>query len=121
MAGRFRNILPAISQGGELGGKHVEPVVQILTKAPGVDHRFEISIGSGDNPNFYLYLGRTADTGEISLFAAYSAISDAVEAMRLGAGGTVDLKHHATVEQASRQTSIGKFIRDVFAITVLHT
>ena len=49
--GQRRDVGQPIPQGGELNGKHAQPVIQILAKPPGLDLRFQVAVGRGDDPD----------------------------------------------------------------------
>ena len=62
-----RNILATLAQRGHFNRKHIQPIVQILTKRTFVDHFFQIAVSRSQNAHIGLYRARTAHPFEALL------------------------------------------------------
>ena len=65
-AGEVGDVLHALAQGGQVDRHHVEPVVEVLAEAPGLDLGFEVAVGGGDDAHVDLDGAGAADALQLA-------------------------------------------------------
>jgi len=95
LVGQRGQIFPAPAQGGQLQGDHVQPVEEVLTKAPRADLFPEVAAGCGDDPRAHGDRLAAADPLESALLEEAEQLplklgrqlADLVEERRAALGG----------------------------------